>query len=188
MWKIDIKTDTCEDLVPNPNTCDMLERTYHMYEELVLNRQKMSVTKLWRIWIECEMQQIFFLYFVIVRNTYVYYMKLTSCVNFTKCEILVRNKWPIFRNNFSQAVRNWYLFFTVWNLRSVKYAVQRSLSTNFQCLVQITRISRIGCVAWQKQISNKANSLNLYFPMKGYLRESFKSQNLNTISPTPKLV
>ena len=28
---------------------------------------------------------------------------------------------------FSRAVRNWYQFFTVWNLRSVKFAVQHSL-------------------------------------------------------------
>ena len=82
---------TCEDLVPNPNTCDMLDRTYHMYEELVLNRQKMSVKNCEELESNAKCSR-FFLYFVIVRNTYVCYMKLTSCVNFTKCEILVRNK------------------------------------------------------------------------------------------------
>ena len=31
------------------------------------------------------------------------------------------------------------------------------------------------------EISNKANSTNLYPPMKGYLRETYKSQNINPI-------
>ena len=49
---------------------------------------------------------------------------LTSCVFFTKCEILGQNMWRI-GANFSRAVRNWNIFFTVWNLRSVKFAVQQ---------------------------------------------------------------
>ena len=59
-------------------------------------------------------------YFINVRNTHVCYVwNLTSCVVFTKREILVRN---ILRNGtyISRVVRNWNLFFTVRNLRSVK--------------------------------------------------------------------
>ena len=37
-----------------------------------------------------------------------------------------------------------------------------------------------------KQKSNKANSLNSYPPAKGYFRETYKSQNINPISPTSK--
>ena len=41
------------------------------------------------------------------------------------CEILVRNLWRI-GTIFSRAVGNWYQFFTVWNLRSLKFAVQQA--------------------------------------------------------------
>ena len=55
---------------------------------------------------------------------------LTSCAFFTKCEILIRNTWRI-GTNFARAVRNWYQFFTVWNLRIVKFAVlQPTRTTN----------------------------------------------------------
>ena len=46
----------------------------------------------------------------------------TTCVFFTKCEILVWNTWCI-GTNFLRAVRNWYQFFMVWNLRSGKFEV-----------------------------------------------------------------
>ena len=42
-------------------------------------------------------------------------------------------------------------------------------------------------MACQKQKSNKANSSNSYPPLKGYFRETYKSQNINTISQTPKI-
>ena len=38
--------------------------------------------------------------------------KLTSCIFFTKCDILVRNMWPN-GNKFTHAVRSWYQFFKV---------------------------------------------------------------------------
>ena len=39
----------------------------------------------------------------------------------------------------------------------------------------------------KKQKSNKANASNLYLLAKDYLRETYTSQNINPISPTPKL-
>ena len=47
----------------------------------------------------------------------------TTCANYTKCEMLVWNMWRI-GTSFSRAVKNWYQFFTVWNLRNVKFTVQ----------------------------------------------------------------
>ena len=48
------------------------------------------------------------------------------------------------------------------------------------------RIPRIGCVVWQNrsQLINLSNNIS---SGKGYFRETYKSQNINPISPTPKL-
>ena len=45
--KIDIKTSTCEKLVPNSRTCEKLVPNYHTYEELVLNCHRCQ-------WRNCE--------------------------------------------------------------------------------------------------------------------------------------
>ena len=39
-----------------------------------------------------------------------------------------------------------------------------------------------------KPKSNKANSLNLYPKTNGYFRETYKSQNINLISPNPVII
>ena len=47
----------------------------------------------------------------------------------------------------------------------------------------ITRILRIGCVAWQ----NRSQTRQIYIPGKRViLLKLYKSQNINPISPTPK--
>ena len=79
------------------------------------------------------MQQIF-LGILLMWGIHVYAIWTLTCVFFTKCEILVRNMWRI-GTNFSCVVRNWYQFFTVWHLRSVKFEVQHCCDLLFACWV-----------------------------------------------------
>ena len=59
-----------------------------------------------------------------IYNTHACYMKFDFMRIFTKSEILLQNMRRI-GAIFSRAVRNLYQFFTVWNLRSLKFAVQQ---------------------------------------------------------------
>ena len=81
---------------------------------------------MWRIGIDCKMQQIWGVFFLSMwwLRMYATY-NFTTCANFTKCEILVWNMLRI-GTQFSRAMKNWYQFFTVWNLRNVQFAVQQS--------------------------------------------------------------
>ena len=67
------------------------------------------------------------------------------------------------------------------------YNVTDSLCAPCQHNTTTIRILRIWVVEFQKQMSNKANSSNVYLLAKDYLRETYTSQNINPISPTPKL-
>ena len=49
-----------------------------------------------------------------------------------------------------------------------------------------TRIPRIRCVAWQTKVK-QGKFVELFPPPNGYFAETYKSQNINPISPTPKL-
>ena len=122
--KIGIKTHTCEEMIPKPHTCEKLLPIYHTYEELVLDRHRCQ----WQNCVELESNVKCSRFGGILSmwgiRMYAIW-NLISCVFFTKCEILVRNMWRI-GANFSRAVRNWYQFFTVWTVRSVKFAVQHS--------------------------------------------------------------
>ena len=47
-----------------------------------------------------------------------------------------------------------------------------------------TRIPRIGCVPWPNSGQTR-QICRINIPAKGYLKETYKSQNINPISPTP---
>ena len=133
-----IKTLTCEELVPNDHTCEKLVPKYHRCEELVLNRHRCQSQNSEEL--ESNAKRSRFGGILSMWGICMYAIwNLTSCVFFTKYEILVWNMWRL-GTNFSRAVRNWYQLFTVWTLRSVKFAVQQDLfdpknwkllSTNF---------------------------------------------------------
>ena len=100
---------TCKESVPNLNICEKMESNHHMWkngvkthtcegtkslhiicEILVHSLSQMSMTKLWRIGIECKMQQICVCVmgwggvFINVRNTHVCYIKFDSMRIFHK--------------------------------------------------------------------------------------------------------
>ena len=150
LWKIGIKSShvknwyqnshVCRsvELVANPHTCEkLIPNITHMKNwYLIATAVSNKTVKNWN-----RMQNAADLggggYFINVRNTRMYAIwYLTSCVFFTKCEILIRNMWRI-GTNFSRSVRNSYQFFTVWNLRSVKFAVQPSTRLQSQLAVKV---------------------------------------------------
>ena len=54
---------------------------------------------------------------------------------------------------------------------------------NKKTLSVLTRIPRIGCVCWQNR-SYQGKFVDFMTRVKGYLKETYKSQNSNPISPT----
>ena len=79
---------------------------------------------MWRIGIDCKMQQIWVFYRCDDCACMLHIISLRAQIS-QKCEILVWNMLRI-GTNFSRAVKNWYQFFKLWNLRNVKFAVQQN--------------------------------------------------------------
>ena len=142
--KYGIKTHTCEELVPNPDTCEKLVQNYYSYEERVLNRHRYQ----WQSSKELDSNVIcsrFFFggggeggvgsYFINVSNMHVCYIKF-DFVRIIHKMWDIGTKYVVYWNQiftcceelvpFVPIVRNWYQFFTVWNLQRVLFAVQHS--------------------------------------------------------------
>ena len=65
-----------------------------------------------------------------------------------------------------------------YSLHTVMFVLQhrRNLGRSFGTS---TRMLRIGCVAWQNR-SQKDKFVEIISPAKGYFRETYKPQNINT--------
>ena len=80
------------------------------------------MVSVWRIGTECKMQQLWGVFYRCEEYAWLLHEIWLRAYFSHTWEILVWNPWRIGTNS-SRAVRNWYQFFTAWNLRSVKFTV-----------------------------------------------------------------
>ena len=131
---------------------------------------------MWRIGIECEIQQnLGWGYFINVKYTHVYYIYFDFVHIFHKVwDIGTKYLGPSIHlywvggitwrigTNFSRAVRSRYQFFTVWHLRSVKFAVQHSHGQSDKVSVK----SEAGCFGNIEQTFIRPSFLDQPFTWK----------------------
>ena len=121
----------CKKLVPNYHRCEELVLNRHRYQwQTVNNLNRMQNAAFFCVWggVILSMWEI---------RTHVCYMKSDFVRIFTK---YIAN-WYL---QFSRDVRNWYQFFTVSNLRSVKFAVQQSYPIQvINCPVYTSNMHRL---------------------------------------------